>query len=142
MALFYLSRLTESNENCNVKKNFKMKYGIFGTFSVQLDEEKISAFNVLKEGFFSGTIVVDDEGQFSGELEDSYGKSTITGKMDEKEISFQKKYSNSKGHTYDYFLLRRGPLIAWGGSWNYLGPDSGNEGHKGQAICSLFLVGD
>jgi hypothetical protein len=92
--------------------------------------------------FFTGTIDVDEKGNFTGELEDCYGKSNIKGFLDEKEISFEKEYLSPSKNKFNYNLFRREVFATWTGVWNFTGPNPNNEKHKGQAICSLFLLND
>ncbi len=116
-------------------------YGIFGTFSVGRHEH-LSTYDIQKGGFFTGILEVNEKGDFTGELEDCYGKSKIEGFLDEKEISFEKSYVKSDGqigNTFKYTLLRRTTMEAWSGTWKFTGSNPLNERHEGVAICSLFL---
>ena len=119
-----------------------MKYGIFGTFSMNLKHEHLSAYDLQKGGFFTGVLEVDEKGNVTGELEDSYGKSKISGFLDEKEISFEKNYlkpDGETGNTFQYNLFRRSSMESWSGVWRFTGENPENEKHEGVAICSLFL---
>ncbi len=109
-------------------------YGILGTFSAAKTNESLSGFEIFKSGFFTGILEVDEKGNFTGELEDCYGKSKIQGFLDEKEISFEKSYVKSDGQigdTFKYTLLRRTTMEAWSGTWKFTGSNPLNERHEG-----------
>lgn len=107
-----------------------MRYRILGTFNAKLSNNH----NDQRNGVFTGSIHVDEKGNFSGDLEDCWGPSTIKGFLDEKELSFEKTYLGREARPVKYFLLRRDVMSGWSGTWNTEGPDPSN----GLAICALF----
>ncbi len=107
------------------------KYNVLGTYY-----SNAKSFFDQKQGFFFGEIIfVAEDGNFEGTMEDSLGNSVLNGKMESKNLSFEKRYIDGvlKGQKVKYELLRREEGVGYVGQWK-------NSDMSGDAVCALFRI--